>query len=497
MISLPVLAGWLLMAAPSDFSAPLRARGEKTAASSVEMTSDGQQLLLEVEVVDTTPSSSKDDVHSDHVELWFSLADLDAVGPTRFVTAGEGHLYRVDGGDSPRALDRSIRKEPEAAEDNGLDCTESERNARQGLGTPPARRVRAFFGLAHLGLFRDGRPAVLYDRPVHAAAGLTPALAPGDVSYSVRKTQRGYHVSAKIQPGGLVFVPRTGVETLRARVDVIDAGGRGAPEVLRSSHAAPQWGEPSTFDEVKLAQPLKVQLLAGVPELSQPELEALPRYFMRMGEEWRGVGTDRSTPRDSNRYCRSTVDEVEEYVFPQWTLGPATPFAGPDTVRVPVQQLKHEGGDEMGRQELVLLRGKPKLRSAMIDGVLKVAFRFEDGALGAVVENTSFMLGNVSGPCGAAVDTSLNLWRMGEAEGSEVELLSWGSCSDTLTHQGQTLFEPEQSGFSTDSYTWQKPGQTLRMKLTDESAVDLSWNPRDGSGVTARLVELQPPEEQP
>jgi hypothetical protein len=182
MISWALLAGWMMTAAPADFSAPLRARGEKEAASSARLSSDGRQLLLEVEVVDTTPSPSTDDVHSDHVEVWFALEDLEAVGPTRFVTTGKGRLFTVNGGDKPEELNRSMRKRPDAEGS----CAESERTARESIGKPPSRRVRAFFGLAHLGLFRDGRPAVLYDRPLYAAAGLAPSLAPGDVSYEVQ-----------------------------------------------------------------------------------------------------------------------------------------------------------------------------------------------------------------------------------------------------------------------------------------------------------------------
>jgi hypothetical protein len=97
---------------------------------------------------------------------------------------------------------------------------------------------------------------------------------------------------------------------------------------------------------VKLAKPLEVQLVAGVPELSQLdqlEVDEVPPYFMRVGEEWRGVAADPSTPRDySNRYCLGSAEEVRGHVFLQWKLGPATPFAGPDTVRIPVRKTTEE-----------------------------------------------------------------------------------------------------------------------------------------------------------
>jgi hypothetical protein len=161
----------------------------------------------------------------------------------------------------------------------------------------------------------------LRDRQQHAAAGLFPSLAPGDVSYEIHRTERGYHVSARIQPGGLVFVPREGVQTLRARVDIIDAGAPGTREFLRSSHPTPRWGEPSTFHVVKLARPLALQLVAGVPGLSgreQPELRPLPPYFMRVGAEWRGVMADPTTPTDyANRFCEGMAHGVTEHVFLQ------------------------------------------------------------------------------------------------------------------------------------------------------------------------------------
>ncbi|MCY1030881.1 hypothetical protein OV207_05385 [Corallococcus sp. BB11-1] len=502
-----LLAGWMLMAAPADFSAPLRARGEKQAASSARLTSDGQQLLLEVEVVDPTPSTSTDDVHSDHVEVWFALEDLKAVGPTRFVTTEAGGLFTVNGGDKPRELDRSIRmlSEEDDAEDR---CAASERSARESIGKPPSRRVRAFFGLAHLGLFRDGRPAVLYDRPLYAAAGLAPSLAPGDVSYEVQKTKRGYHLRAVLQPGGLVFVPRTGVETLRARVDVIDAGPPGAPERVRSSHPAPRWGEPSTFHVVKLAQPLKPLLLAGVPELGQQDLEGLPPYFMRVGEEWRGVAADSREPTDtSNRYCLSSASEVLEHVFLQWELGPATPFAGPDTVRIPVRAtgadaMRLRGLREASRAgELLLFREEQKPRAAWIAGAMELGFRFEDGTPGAVVKQTGWMMGMpMGGPCGAAEENTLELVRLGESGPTSAEMLSWDACSNVVAHEGQELVDLDGASFSEGSeaswpgYTWEQPGQKLRMKFADDLWVVASWNARDGSGVTVRAEK---PEEEP
>jgi hypothetical protein len=505
MISWSLFAGWMVMAAPTDFSAPLRARGEKEAASSARLTSDGHQLLLEVEVVDTTPSPATDDVHSDHVEVWFALENLEAVGPTRFVTTREGRLFTVNGKDKPEDLNRSMRMRSGegAGDDEEGACAESERNARESIGKPPSRRVRAFFGLAHLGLFRDGRPAVLYDRPQYAAAGLAPSLAPGDVRYEVQKTKRGYHLRAKIQPGGLVFVPRTGVEALRARVDVIDARAPGTPELVRSSHPAPRWGEPSTFQTVTLAQPLAVQLVAGVPEVSLPERQELPPYFIRVGEGWWGVAATPAAPTDySNRYCMGSASEVLEHVFLQWKLGPATPFAGPDTVRVPVLKTEEDAvslrgvGEAAGAGELLVFRGKQKTQSAWVEGTTEVGFRFEDGAPGAVVEHTGWMMDRpMGGMCGAASATTLTLWRLAEAGSTSTELLSWGGCSTSVTHEDQELVDlREASGAGDDGeswpgYTWERPGQKLRVNFAESLGVDVSWSARDGSGVTLHAVK--------
>lgn len=512
MISWTLFTGWMLMAAPADFSAPLRAPGEKAAASSMHLTSDGRQLLLEVEVVDTTPAPAKDEVHSDHVEVWFSLEDL-AASPTRFVTAGQGRLFTVNGGDNPKQLDRSIRKLARRDDDTSEEgrCEASEREARESLGKPPSRRVRAFFGLVHLGLFPDGRPAVLYDGPLYAAAGLAPSLAPGDVSYEVQKTARGYHLRAKIQPGGLVFVPRSGVQALRARVDVIDAGAPGAREVLRSSHPAPKWGEPSTFQLVKLAKPLELQLVAGVPEVSKfedGELTELPSHFMRVGEEWWGVSAHLDTPRSySNRYCleQSGVEEVQEYLFLQWKLGPATPFAGADTVRIPMRKATGEndwsqrGVAEAARSgELLLFRGPEKTRAAWVQGTTKLGFRFGDGAPGALVEHTGFILDiPMGGAGGAAEETSLTRWRLAESGPTSDVLLTWG---DSISHGSEDLAPvPRADEYIREEpwpgYTWQQPGQKLRVTFSEDTWVDLSWNAKDGSGVTAHAEK--PKEEEP
>ncbi len=504
-----LLAGWMMAAAPADFSAPLRARGEKESASWARLSSDGRQLLLEVEVVDATPSPSTDAVHSDHVELWFALEDLDEVGPTRFVTAGEHRLFTVDGGDDPAALDRSILMRPGDEDWRGEDgpCAASEAYARQSLGSPPSRRVRAFFGLAHLGLFPDGRPAVLYDRPQHAAAGLFPSLAPGDVRYEVHRTERGYHLRARIRPGGLIFVPRDGVRTLRVRVDVIDAGAPGTRERLRSSHPAPRWGEPSTFQVVKLARPLAVQWVAGVPELSgqeQPALQSLPPYLMRVGAAWRGVMAQPTSPTDySSRNCRSSVGEVLEHVFLQWKLGPATRFAGPGTVRIPVRATEEDEmslrgvGEAAGAGELLLFRGARDTRAVWVNGKTW-GFRFQDGTPGAVVETQGWLMGRpMGGMCGAASVSDLLLWRLEESEPTWAELLSWGTCS-TLVKQGdqevadlEGLRDFEDSRPFGPVYTWVQQGRRFRVTFAESLSLDVSWNARDGSGVEVHAVERE------
>jgi hypothetical protein len=87
---------------------------------------------------------------------------------------------------------------------------------------------------------------------------------------------------------------------------------------------------------------------------------------MRVGEEWRGVAATPTAPTDySNRYCMGSASEVLEHVFLQWKLGPATPFAGPDTVRVPVLKTEQDDvslrgvGEAASAGELLLFRGEP------------------------------------------------------------------------------------------------------------------------------------------
>jgi hypothetical protein len=87
---------------------------------------------------------------------------------------------------------------------------------------------------------------------------------------------------------------------------------------------------------------------------------------MRVGEEWRGVAATPTAPTDySNRYCMGSASEVLEHVFLQWKLGPATPFAGPDTVRVPVLKTEQDDvslrgvGEAASAVELLLFRGEP------------------------------------------------------------------------------------------------------------------------------------------
>ncbi|RKI63998.1 hypothetical protein D7X55_18860 [Corallococcus sp. AB049A] len=482
-----LLTGLLLMAAPPDFSAPLTAAGEKTSASTATLTSDGQQLVLDVDVVDTTPSAATDDVHSDHVEVWFGLEAPDALMPSRVVTTSpEGKLFTVSGKDDPKALEALIQVEFPADEF----CRRDKQAVREQLGTAP-KRTRVLLGLAHLGLFPDGRPPVLYD--VERYPGLFPALGEGDVRYEALRTATGYHVRAVLQPGALLFVPKDGVRTLRVRVDAIDAGDAGTKETLRSTHPAPKWGDAQTLRTVKLAKPLTPKLVEGLPELGRPlarapgakqAFDALPPYFLRTGKTWSGVRVLRKSPTSSEvRVCSETLDDVTGYSPQASVFGPPTPFVGGDTASIPMTA-------PGAPTTLYLSRAPGDLRAVLSSKVVE-AFRFKDGTPGLVERSDDPMYGRYTdGPCGGATTVTVQLVRMEKQGPKRTVLLTWDDCgSPILDGAGHVVAQYPESADedTTPKITWATPGQKLRITFGSLLTLEATWKP-DGSGVKVLSV---------
>ncbi|MGE6763193.1 hypothetical protein ACQKGO_34595 [Corallococcus interemptor] len=476
-----LLTGLLLMAAPPDFSAPLTAAGEKTSASTATLTSDGQQLVLDVDVVDTTPSAATDDVHSDHVEVWFGLEAPDALMPSRVVTTSpEGKLFTVSGKDDPKALEAPIQVEFPADEF----CRRDKQAVREQLGTAP-KRTRVLLGLAHLGLFPDGRPPVLYD--VERYPGLSPALGEGDVRYEALRTATGYHVRAVLQPGALLFVPKDGVRTLRVRVDAIDAGAAGTKETLRSTHPAPKWGDAQTLRTVKLAKPLPVKLVEGLPELGRPlarapgakqAFDALPPYFLRTGKTWSGVRVLRKSPTSSEvRVCSETLDDVTGYSPQASVFGPPTPFVGGDTASIPMTA-------PGAPTTLYLSRAPGDLRAVLSSQVVET-FRFKDGTPGLVERSDDPMYGRYTdGPCGGATTVTIELVRLEKQGPKRTVLLTWDDCGGGISDGKQHLAQYPESADedTTPKITWAAPGQKLRVTFGSLLTLEATWKP-DGSGV--------------
>ena len=477
-----LLTGLLLMAAPPDFSQPLGRAGAKEPASVATLVSDGQQLVLDVDVVDTTPSAATDDVHSDHVEVWFGLETPDALMPSRVVTTSpEGKLFTVSGKDDPKALESIIRGEFPA--DEG--CEEDKQAVREQLGTAP-RRTRVLLGLAHLGFFPDGRPPVLYD--LERYPGLSPALGEGDVRYEARRTATGYHVRAVLQPGALLFVPKDGVRTLRVRVDAIDAGAAGTQETLRSTHPAPKWGDAQTLRTVKLAKPLTLKLVEGLPELGQPlprspgakqAFDALPPYFLRTGKTWSGVRVLRESPESSQlRICAVTLDAVTGYRPRASVFGPPAPFLGEGTTRIP---LTTPGAPTT----LYLSRAPGDLRAVLSSDVVET-FRFKDGTPGLVEKSEDPMMGRyTSGPCGGATTVTVRLVRLEKQGPKRTVLLNWDDCGNDISDAEDHVVaqRPESADEdTTPKITWATPGQKLRVTFGPSLTLEATWKP-DGSNV--------------
>jgi hypothetical protein len=444
---LPAAAG----AAP-DFEATLT---RESTSARIALESDGAALVVTVEVNDANVIVDPDPERGDHVEMWLALDD-DTLA-TDYVATREGDLALIDNQPDPARLAAELKNPTiEGCDDAGLRAEARKHFAR---AMAPRGHARAAFGLVHMGLFPDARPAILYDRKLYQRAEKAAGTALGPVergvTYSSTRTPVGYVIRARLSPDAFGFAERGGLRAARVSVDLFDQGSGVAPDVLSTSPRR-RWGDPSTFVRVPFARPIGVRLLDGYPALGLPAwpksaFEAWPRTWMLGEKGWVGL-TAELVPAAFGP-CSAILAKVKTLALTRsaWKPDPAAP------VRSFVDA---DAAEDAFPDAIVVLDEVTSVRG----GRPLASFRFGDGRPGALVVRSTTE-GNPEGHCGAATIEILTL--VGVANDTKsIDVAKLDGCRRyadlgplTVDNLQDDVDDPGQA------IEWLKPGRSLRLTL--------------------------------
>lgn len=261
-------------------------------SASAQLKAHNNQIIIEVKVVDDFVISGSDQVHSDHVEIWLSLPEVEHTAyATYYGEPNYGQGTAVD------STERVVQLFPaNCAWDKGncnwnnfveLYKNTGNRNRMYDYQPHPEELNRSvvFWGMTHYGLYPDGRPTVQFDQKnyhlIEKKIGAKLGNMALGVQYETNYTVEGYTITATIDLTALGFVQLPKTEQIRALISVIDVDEEKQETVL-ASNANYQWGVPTTFSLIDLQQPLTSNFstisTATWAKINDSDTEDIERY---------------------------------------------------------------------------------------------------------------------------------------------------------------------------------------------------------------------------
>lgn len=257
-------------------------------------------------------------------------------------------------------------------------------------------------------------------------------------------TDAGYVVEFVLPPRALGLVPKTGVEVLRVRVDVVDVDDEGRS--LASTSNQPGSHRPTTFDTLRFDPVLTFRPDPALPfvgtsaELSTHEqslLARVPPYFLWTGRAWTAARIGRR-PGDERGHDFCTAG-IGHGLIPH----EAELLAGPLDFRpfdIPGRRVAVIEGE-------LIVDGKPVF---IPEGEVTRVFAPDAGTLGVIDVYERRDRGRFSrGPCAAASSQYTDLVLLSDGEPERHSLHSQSTCAgwpringEVVDDEGEYIFDP-------------------------------------------------------
>ena len=294
--------------------------GKKDCSADVKISSDGNNIHITVNVTDDLLVFNDDQIHSDHVEIWFSLPDVlnkydlfETLESNKFIIS-ESAIYLIKGIPDLQKF-KSFLKDPLInARDAGIDSIYySQLDEWDDYGDWLKNKVKSFlpepgsnlqvnnfpFGVVHFGLLPEKASAVQYDRELYSPIEKFTDSKLDELSKYINVssiiTKQGYTLDIILKPEALGFISTAVISRLKFLVDVVDVDTKNRQETLLSTSKNRKWSEPFTFNELKLGKHINVDIFNELSLLDTTESKnasfdkvkgRMSKYFMKTLDGW-------------------------------------------------------------------------------------------------------------------------------------------------------------------------------------------------------------------
>lgn len=309
--------------------------GIEDCSASADLISFNNEIIIEVKVKDDFLYFSDDPLHSDHIELWFAIPEIyddkyfsfdnSPIYPNEFIV-GNKYLYLYKGRPDLDSLkieigsplietfnygkkflyyneikEKKKKKNPDylSSEDYVIDdIDEYLKDARNSN----LKKEYIFFGITHLGILPSTSDKIVYDKENYAIIEKMTGSELGNLTKYVRTliniNNNSYNIKIFIKAPALGFVKRNGLDNLAFLIDIIDTDRDRVQETLLSSSKNRIWGNPKTFNKLKIKKNINVKLNENIQALGKSDKKSkidqnirytFPLIFWFTTKGWRPI----------------------------------------------------------------------------------------------------------------------------------------------------------------------------------------------------------------
>ena len=427
---LPVVLGAKNYTGPRDISATAKIQ-----------TAGDNNLYITVAVKDDDPIISDDYINSDHVEIWLAVPSDQLIDyPASYIYWKHLKAYYKT---NPDHADLINLKRAFAGRDT-QECKGDDGVRRDTGDFNVFRKARINFGFVHYGIMPGATNVHVYDQKYSPNVDLSD---PGSMAkvVSMKTTSDGYKFTLQLPPAALGYVTKYGVSKLRFMIDVVDRdSGKGVTVLSTSENRV--WGDPNTFSELTLKDPISVPINSQIPSLGNPHLAPssprnslvgrAPKYYIWQGDKgWLPV---------------SVSDFASQYIADNWCDIRAAESISKYEVRLSTGDTGYQSFSS-GKNTyevfngLVFVNGECRIE---MPGNIRSIFPLADGRIGMLYDLSSNASGvqyeqMPSGACGGADNQYLDLGVMHERKLKTYELVRTNTCTAEIRLLRTSMIPPD------------------------------------------------------
>ena len=278
--------------------------GIKDCSASVDLISFNNKIIIEVHVTDDYLYFSDDPIHSDHIEIWFAIPEVyesfnsdsyyDPPYSNEYIVSEKNlYLYKNKADldsflieiESPviethnygkKYLDYKKLKNHEYEMTDDYLIKDIDEYLFDACFSYLTKKY-VFYGITHLGIMQNPYKCVLYDKENYSVLESQTNSKLADLSKYVKiipkRFKSGYGALIQIKPEALGFIKNSGVQNISFMIDIVDVDEKHVQETLLSSSIKRKWGNPNSFNKLKLNKNIDVKLNKSLKALGNSNTE--------------------------------------------------------------------------------------------------------------------------------------------------------------------------------------------------------------------------------